>query len=60
MTVSYHKPDLHRVFTQECLDKFHYLAAYGCELTSIEDDRYMVEVTYKNQTATSSLHTLVP
>lgn len=50
MTALYDRPDLHRVFTQKCLDKFRYLAAYGCELTSIEDDRYLVEITYKNQT----------
>lgn len=50
MTVSYDKPDLHRVFTQKSLNNFRYLAAYGCELTSIEEDRYVVEITYKNQT----------
>ncbi len=42
--------ELKRVFIENCLSKFRYLAAYGCELTSIEEDRYLVEITYKNQT----------
>ncbi len=51
MTVSYNPPELQRVFTQKCLNKFKYLlAAYGCELAGIEEDKYGTEVTYKNQT----------
>lgn len=46
----YDTPELHRVFIQKCLDKFGFLASYGCELTNVEEDRYGVEVTYKNQT----------
>jgi hypothetical protein len=47
---SYDTPELHRAFTRKCLKTFRFLAAYGCELSSIEQDTYGVEITYKNQT----------
>lgn len=50
MTNSYDISELRRAFTQKCLDRFRFLTAYGCELTSIEEDTYGVEVTYKNRT----------
>lgn len=42
--------ELNRIFTQKCLKKFGLLADYDFELTSIEENGYGVEVTYKNQT----------
>lgn len=50
MSNLYNIPELLSTFTQKCLDKFGYLADYGCKLASIEEDRYGVEITYKNQT----------
>ena len=50
MSDLYSIPELLRTFTQKCLDKFRYLATYGFELTSIEEDRYGTEITYKNET----------
>ena len=42
--------ELRRTFIKECLDKFRFLEAYGCELVGIEENDSDVEITYKNQT----------
>lgn len=49
MTDTQNISKLRESFKEQCLSEFAFLASYGFEPTSVEEDRYGVEVTYKNR-----------